>query len=173
MTNPERKERRREAALKAARTRAAKQATAAAEPEVPELAGDPGSRPRPGHPSRTRDLPLGTRAEGEPSPQGLAVDGPAGPPGRPRSVGGQTMIVRFEQVNARGEGSRPRVDLNALGTLLDRAALGVEMLRMRLRATGEIPGPATLDLEKDRIAALREIRSVRTRSRRRTACTRR
>ena len=32
------------------------------------------------------------------------------------------MIVNFEQVNARGEASRPRVDLNALGELLDRAA---------------------------------------------------
>ena len=83
------------------------------------------------------------------------------------------MIVRHEQVNARGEGSRPRVDLIALGALLDRAALGVEMLRLRLRAAGEVPGPAALDLEKDLIAALREIRSVRTRSKRRTPCTRR
>ena len=82
------------------------------------------------------------------------------------------MIVRFEQVNARGEASRPRVDLNALGALLDRAALGVEMLRMRLRAAGEIPGPAALDLERDLIAALREVRSVRTRSRRRVPCDR-
>ena len=83
------------------------------------------------------------------------------------------MIVRFEQINARGEASRPRVDLIALGALLDRAALGVEMLRLRLRAAGEVPGPAALDLEKDLIAALREIRSVRTRSRCRTPCTRR
>jgi hypothetical protein len=32
------------------------------------------------------------------------------------------MIVRFEQVTARGETSRPRVDLNALGELPARAA---------------------------------------------------
>jgi phage FluMu protein gp41 len=83
------------------------------------------------------------------------------------------MIVRFEQVNARGEASRPRVDLNALGALLDRAALGVEMLRRRLQAAGEIPGPAPRDLERDLISALRQVRSVRTRSRRRTPCTRR
>jgi hypothetical protein len=82
------------------------------------------------------------------------------------------MIVRFEQVNARGEGSRPRVDLNALGTLLDRAALGVEMLRDRLAAAGEIPGPTAEDLERDLISALREVRSVRTRSRRRVPCQR-
>jgi len=83
------------------------------------------------------------------------------------------MIVHFEQTNARGERSRPRVDLIALGELLDRAALGVEMLRLRLRAAGEIPGPEPEDLERDLIAALREVRSVRTRSRRRTPCTRR
>ena len=35
-------------------------------------------------------------------------------------------IIRHEQVNHRGEASRPRVDLVALGALLDRAALGVE-----------------------------------------------
>jgi hypothetical protein len=83
------------------------------------------------------------------------------------------MIVRFEQVNARGEGSRPRVDLIALGALLDRAALGVEMLRLRLRAAGEIPGPSAEDLERDLITALREVRAVRTRSKRRTPCIRR
>ena len=81
-------------------------------------------------------------------------------------------IVRFEQVNHRGEASRPRVDLVALGALLDRAALGIERLRMRLRAAGEIPGPEAEDLERALIAALREIRSVRVRSRRRVACHR-
>jgi phage FluMu protein gp41 len=83
------------------------------------------------------------------------------------------MIVRHEQVNARGEASRPRVDLIALGALLDRAALGVEMLRRRLQAAGEIPGPEAKALETDLIQALREVRSVRTRSKRRTPCTRR
>jgi hypothetical protein len=81
-------------------------------------------------------------------------------------------IVNFEQINQRGESSRPRVDLNALGQLLDRAALGVGMLRIRLRAAGEIPGPAAQDLERDLVSALREIRSVRTRSRRRVPCDR-
>jgi hypothetical protein len=83
------------------------------------------------------------------------------------------MIVNFEQVNARGEGSRPRVDLNALGALLDRAALGVAMLRDRLAVAGEVPGPESKALETALIRALREVRSVRTRSRRRTPCTRR
>jgi hypothetical protein len=81
------------------------------------------------------------------------------------------MIVRFEQINARGEASRPRVDLNALGALLDRASLGVEMLSARLRAAGEIPGPEALALERELIAALREVRSVRAR-RRRVPCDR-
>ena len=57
-------------------------------------------------------------------------------------------IIRFEQINDRGEASRPRVDLIALGALLDRAALGVEMLRLRLRAAGEMPGPEAEDLER-------------------------
>ena len=82
------------------------------------------------------------------------------------------MIVNFEQTNARGEGSRPRVDLNALGEILDRAALGVGMLRGRLAAAGEIPGPEAKALETALIAALREVRSVRTRSRRRVSCQR-
>lgn len=83
------------------------------------------------------------------------------------------MIVNFEQTNDRGEASRPRVDLNALGELLDRAALGVGMLRGRLQVVGEVPGPEAKALETALIAALREVRSVRTRSRRRTPCTRR
>ena len=82
-------------------------------------------------------------------------------------------VVHFLQINARGEASRPRVDLIALGALLDRAALGVEMLRHRLAAAGEIPGPEAKALETDLIQALREVRSVRTRSKRRTPCTRR
>lgn len=81
-------------------------------------------------------------------------------------------VVRFEQINHRGEASRPRVDLVALGALLDRAALGVEMLADRLRAAGEIPGPEASALESDLIAALREVRTVRTRRRRRVPCDR-
>jgi hypothetical protein len=82
------------------------------------------------------------------------------------------MIVRFEQINARGEASRPRVDLVALGALLDRAALGVQLLRDRLAVAGEVPGPEAKALETALIAALREVRSVRTRSRRRVPCQR-
>jgi hypothetical protein len=81
-------------------------------------------------------------------------------------------IIRFEQINPRGERSRPRVDLVALGELLDRAALGVEGLRYRLRAVGEIPGPDALDLERALISALREVRSVRTRRKRAVPCDR-
>jgi hypothetical protein len=81
-------------------------------------------------------------------------------------------IVRFEQVNAHGEASRPRVDLIALGELLDRAALGVEMLNYQLRAEGIHTGPAPEILHRDLIAALREVRSVRTRSKRRVPCDR-
>jgi hypothetical protein len=77
------------------------------------------------------------------------------------------MIVRFEQVNDRGQRSRPRVDLIALSELLDRAALGVERLRLRLQVAGEIPGPDVQDLERDLVRALRQVRSVRTRSRKR------
>jgi hypothetical protein len=81
-------------------------------------------------------------------------------------------IVRFEQINDRGESSRPRVDLNALGELLDRAACGVQTLRYRLRAAGEIPGEEAQALERALVHALREVRSVRARSRRRTPCDR-
>lgn len=81
-------------------------------------------------------------------------------------------VIRFEQVNHRGEASRPRVDLVALGALLDRAALGVERLADRLRAAGEVPGPEATALERDLINALRSVRSVRTRSRRRVPCDR-
>jgi hypothetical protein len=81
-------------------------------------------------------------------------------------------FIHFEQINHRGEASRPRVDLVALGALLDRAALGVERLRLRLRAAGEVPGLEAEGLERDLIAALREVRSVRTRSRRRVPCYR-
>jgi hypothetical protein len=88
-------------------------------------------------------------------------------------VGGEEVsVIRFGQTNARGEPSRPRVDLNALGELLDRAALGVEMLRLRLRAAGEVPGTQAEKLERDLITTLREVRSVRARSRRRVPCDR-
>jgi hypothetical protein len=55
---------------------------------------------------------------------------------------------------------------------LDRAALGVETLQLRLKAAGEIPGPQPEASERALIAALREVRSVRGRSRRRVPCQR-
>ena len=57
-------------------------------------------------------------------------------------------IVRFEQVNHRGEASRPRVDLIALGscwTAPPWASRGCA----RLRTAGEVPGAAAKDLEND------------------------
>ena len=82
------------------------------------------------------------------------------------------MIVRHEQINERGEGSRPRVDLIALGELLDRAALGIDSLARCLKAMGLDPGPAPRILHDHLINALREVRSVRTRSKRRVRCDR-
>lgn len=83
-----------------------------------------------------------------------------------------TPIVRFEQINHRGEASRPRVDLIALGQLLDRAAQAVGMHRYELAAALGTRPPEGSALERDLIAALREVRSVRTRSRRRVPCDR-
>jgi hypothetical protein len=64
------------------------------------------------------------------------------------------------------------VDLIALGALLDRAAQGVDRLRLRLKAAGETPGPDALELVNDLITALREVREIRTRSKRRVPCDR-
>ena len=81
------------------------------------------------------------------------------------------MIVRFEQVNARGEASaagrsgRP-------GRAAGPRRPGRGDAGMRLRAAGEIPGPQASALERDLIAALREVRSVRAQSRRRVPCDR-
>ena len=81
-------------------------------------------------------------------------------------------IIHFEQINHRGEASRPRVDLDALAELLNRAAVEVNFLTHRLRDAGQIPGDEPRETEKALIAALREVRSVRTRRRRRTPCDR-
>ena len=81
------------------------------------------------------------------------------------------MIVRFEQINQRGESSRPRVDLNALGELLDRAALMIERQRHQLHTHGH-PDHDAVEVEKDLLLALREVRSVRTRARGRVPCDR-
>ena len=76
-------------------------------------------------------------------------------------------IIRQEQRNARDEPSRPRVDLNALGELLERAAVGVAMLLLRRRAAGDIPSTEPEALERSIFAALREVPSVKSRLRRR------
>ena len=124
----------------------------------------------------------------EPSPQGLdrQANGyrPAVPPrlysdrrhatARPDVEKGpetdMSRMVRFEQINARGEASRPRVDLNALVPAPRPRRPGRRDARLRLRAAEEIPGPDALALERDLMPCLREVRSVRTRSRRRVPC---
>ena len=67
-------------------------------------------------------------------------------------------VIRYEGTNHRGEPSSPRVDLLAVGQLLDRAALAV---------AGEIPGPEPRQLERELCAALRQIRALRCRRKRR------
>lgn len=76
-------------------------------------------------------------------------------------------VIRYEGTNHRGEPSSPRVDLLAVGQLLDRAACAVRMAADRLRAVGEIPGPEPYQVERQLIAALREIRALRCRRKRR------
>jgi hypothetical protein len=51
-------------------------------------------------------------------------------------------VIRYEGTNHRGEPSSPRVDLLALGQLLDRAALAVGLLADRLLAAGRSPAPS-------------------------------
>ena len=155
MTNPERKESPQGGGAQAARTRAGEAGGGRPQGVRGALrAGDPGPHRALGIHRRPQDLPLGSRAEGEPSPQGLAVDGPSGPPRRPRSVGGEApMIVRHEQFNARGEASRTRVDLNAL-VPSSTGPPWASRCCARLRAAGEIPGLDALDLERDLIAGL-------------------
>jgi len=81
-------------------------------------------------------------------------------------------ILRYEQINHRGEPSRPRVDLLALAELLNRAAVELDFLTHRLQDAGALPGVEPRETEKAVIAALREVRSCRTRSKRRTPCDR-
>jgi hypothetical protein len=64
------------------------------------------------------------------------------------------------------------VDLVRVGTILDRAARCVELLRMRLQVAGEVPGPEPIAVERELIAALREVRALRIRRKRRTRCFR-
>jgi len=76
-------------------------------------------------------------------------------------------VIRYEGTNARGEPSSPRVDLLAVGQLLDRAAEVLRLTADRLKAAGEIPGPEPYRTERDLIAALRQIRALRCRRQRR------
>jgi hypothetical protein len=76
-------------------------------------------------------------------------------------------VIRYEGTNARGEPSSPRVDLLAVGQLLDRAALAVAELQIARRAAGIHPGPAPEILERDLTGALRQIRALRCRRKRR------
>jgi len=75
-------------------------------------------------------------------------------------------IIHYEQINQMGEGSRPRVDLLALAELLNRAAVELDFLTARLQAGGLMP-PGQRETEKAVIEALREVRAVRTRRKRR------
>ena len=76
-------------------------------------------------------------------------------------------VIQYEGTNARGEPSSPRVDLIAVGQLLDRAARALEMSGMRLQALGYDPGPDHHQAEADCILALRAIRLLRCRRKRR------
>ena len=76
-------------------------------------------------------------------------------------------VIRYEGTNARGEPSSPRVDLLAVGQLLDRAACALEMSAMRLKALGYDAGPDHHQAEADCLIALRAIRLLRCRRKRR------
>jgi hypothetical protein len=82
------------------------------------------------------------------------------------------MVIRYEGTNHRGEPTSPRVDLLAVGQLLDRAAQVVRLTADRLKVVGEIPGPEPYRIERDLIAALREIRALKIRRKRRMRCVR-
>lgn len=81
-------------------------------------------------------------------------------------------VLTYEQTNARGEPSRPRVDLIAVGRLLDRAIVAVEELQIARTAAGIHPGPTPEILRRDLTDALREIRRLRCRRKRRMRWTR-
>jgi hypothetical protein len=76
-------------------------------------------------------------------------------------------VITYEGCNHRGEPTSPRVDLLAVGRLLDRAAQAVRLTADRLKAAGEYPGPDPYQVEAELIVALREIRLLRCRRKRR------
>jgi hypothetical protein len=78
-------------------------------------------------------------------------------------------VIRYEGTNARGEPSSPRVDLLAVGQLIDRAAVKLEMQAHQLKAALQLTriDPEARGLVNDLVAALRAIRSLRCRRKRR------
>ena len=76
-------------------------------------------------------------------------------------------IIEYQGTNHWGEPTQPRVNLIALGELLDRAAEAVRLTADRLKVAGEIPGPEPYRVERELIAAPREIRGLRCRRKRR------
>ena len=80
----------------------------------------------------------------------------------------QTMaVIQYQGTNARGEPSSPRVDLVAVGQLLDRAARALELSALRLKALGHDAGPDHHRAEADCLVALRQIRLLRCHKKRR------
>lgn len=76
-------------------------------------------------------------------------------------------VIRYEGTNHRGEPTSPRVDLLAVGQLLDRAACALQRAEIRIRAAGHEPEPEAISTEVALILALREIRALRCRRKRR------
>jgi hypothetical protein len=76
-------------------------------------------------------------------------------------------IIDYQGTNHRSEPSQPRVDLLAVGQLLDRAACALRLTADRLAVAGQPVGPEPYQVERELIAALREIRALRCRRKRR------
>jgi hypothetical protein len=81
-------------------------------------------------------------------------------------------VIQYEGTTARGEPSHPRVDLLAVGEILDRAARALEMSAMRLKALSYDAGGDHAVAEAHCLVALRQIRLLRCRRKRRMKWTR-
>ena len=81
-------------------------------------------------------------------------------------------VIRYEGTNHRGEPTSPRVDLLAVGLLLDRAAQVVRAHRRPPQSGRRGPRPRRLPGRGRPHLALRQIRSVRCRRKRRLRWTR-
>jgi hypothetical protein len=66
-------------------------------------------------------------------------------------------VIEYQGTDHRVEPTQPRVDLLAVGQLLDRAAQVVRLTADRLRAAGEYPGPEPYQVEMELILALRAL----------------